>query len=288
MNKRLALLSLLLLPLLACTRQEPAAPDASASPPAAEAPATAAPAEAATPTDDASAPGAEAAPASAGDAPAAATTDAASDATPAPAPATTPTPAPQGPPLVAGVDYEVVPNGQPFAPLDGKIEVVEVFNYVCPACAAFQPLVSAWKKKLPADVRFTYVPAPFGPRWDPYVRAYYTAETMGVAERAHDALFNAIHVEKVLKGELGQDSPEDIANFYARYGVDPKQFASTMASFAIDGRYNRARQFIQREQVNSTPTLIVNGKYKAKGKSFPDMLRITDQLIAMERAAAGG
>lgn len=279
MNKRLALLSLLLLPLLACTRQEPASVDtgAEAATPAAEASAAAAPDAAPAATADAATP-------PAADAAPTAVADESAAATPPPMPAA----APQGPPLVAGEDYETIQGGQPFAPLDGKIEVVEVFNYVCPACAAFQPLVSAWKKTLPADVRFTYVPAPFGPRWDPYVRAFYAAKTMGVSEQAHDALYNAIHVERMLKGELGNDTPEDIAKFYARYGVDPKQFVSTMASFAVEGSYNRSRQFIQREQVNSTPTLVVNGKYRVKGKSFPDMLRIADHLIARERAATGG
>ena len=40
-----------------------------------------------------------------------------------------------------------------------------------------------------------------------------------------------------------------------------------------------------REQVASTPTLIIDGKYRVKGKTFPDMLRIADALIAQERAA---
>ncbi|MET0131256.1 MAG: thiol:disulfide interchange protein DsbA/DsbL, partial [Stenotrophomonas chelatiphaga] len=35
-----------------------------------------------------------------------------------------------------------------------------------------------------------------------------------------------------------------------------------------------------------TPSLIINGKYLVKGKSFPDMLRIADHLIARERNAA--
>lgn len=279
MNIRLALLSLLLLPLLACNRQQAtpaadtAAPDATA--PAAEAPAAEAPATA---TTDAATPAPDNA---ASDAQGAATDAAAST----PAPDAAAAPAPQGPPLVVGQDYDVVQNGQPFAPLNGKIEVVEAFNYVCPACAAFQPLVSAWKKKLPSDVRFTYVPVAFGPRWDPYVRAYYAAESMGVADKAHEAVFKAIHVDKVLKGELGDDSPQDIARVYAQFGVDPQQFASTMQSFAVESRYNRAKQFVMREQVNSTPTLIIDGKYRVKGKTFPDMLRIADALIAQERAA---
>ena len=47
-----------------------------------------------------------------------------------------------------------------FAPLAGKIEVVEVFGYWCSHCADFQPLVTAWEAKLPKDVRFSYVPMP--------------------------------------------------------------------------------------------------------------------------------
>jgi thiol:disulfide interchange protein DsbA len=35
---------------------------------------------------------------------------------------------------------------------------------------------------------------------------------------------------------------------------------------------------------NSTPTLVVNGKYRVVGNSFEDMLRIASQLIARERA----
>jgi protein dithiol oxidoreductase (disulfide-forming) len=190
--------------------------------------------------------------------------------------------------LVAGRDYEEIPGGQPFAPLNGKIEVVEVFNYVCPACAAFQPLVNGWKARLPADVRFTYVPAAFGPRWDPYVRAFYAAESMGIAERTHDAMFNALHIERSLKGERGEDSAADISAFYGRHGVDAKQFASTMASFAVDGKFNRAKQFIVRSQANSTPTMIVNGKYKIKGSSFENMLENTSAMIARERAQGSG
>ncbi|MGO4611182.1 hypothetical protein AB4142_33110, partial [Variovorax sp. 2RAF20] len=46
---------------------------------------------------------------------------------------------------VKGADYQLIPNGQPFQPAAGKVEVVEIFGYVCPACAAFQPLVGPWK-----------------------------------------------------------------------------------------------------------------------------------------------
>ena len=60
------------------------------------------------------------------------------------------------------------PRRQAYAPLDGKVEVVEVFGYTCIHCAHFQPAVGAWQKKQPSYVRFTPLPAAFGGYWMPY------------------------------------------------------------------------------------------------------------------------
>jgi thiol:disulfide interchange protein DsbA len=190
--------------------------------------------------------------------------------------------------LVEGRDYETIKSPEPWKPLNGKIEVVEVFGYVCPACAAFDPLVSAWKAKLPADVRFSYVPAPFGPEWNPYAKAFYVADAMGLVDRSHSALIKEIHVTQTMPGEGDKPDEQAIANFYGKYGANPKEFLSTMNSFSVAGQVNRGRQFMMRTGANSTPTLIVNGKYKVTASSFEDMLRVASQLIARERAAASG
>lgn len=190
------------------------------------------------------------------------------------------------PGLKLGVDYEIIKNGQPFEPLNGKIEVVEVFNHVCPACAAFQPLVVSWKKTMPADVRFTYVPAPFGGNWDQFVRSYYAAQTMGIAEKAHERVYDAIHLENKLKGERGEDSDAELGAFYAQFGVDAKQFAGNMKSFAVAGKFNKARQYIVSQQVANTPNLMINGKYRVLGRSFEDRFRIADAIIAYARVQA--
>lgn len=41
-------------------------------------------------------------------------------------------------PPVVGQDYVEISDGQPFAPLAGKIEVVEIFGYTCVHCAHFE------------------------------------------------------------------------------------------------------------------------------------------------------
>jgi thiol:disulfide interchange protein DsbA len=244
--------------------------------------------ETATATDDAQLMAdAEAAAKAAADpnAPAAADPAAATDPNAAPAAATPPPPAGIAG-LVEGTDYEEIPNGKPFDPLNGKIEVVEVFNFVCPACAGFQPTVVTWKNRLPADVRFTYVPAAFGGNWDQFVRGYYTAESLGIAEKAHDATYDAIHFRRTLKGERGSDSDEDLAKFYASFGADPKQFVSNMRSFAVTAKFNKAKKFIIDGRIGSTPSIVINGKYKVIGRTSEDVLRIAEVLIAHERAQA--
>ncbi len=108
--------------------------------------------------------------------------------------------------LVPGQDYVAIPGGHPYVDGNDRVEVVEVFGYVCPACARFHPPVSAWVRTLPADVDFRYVPAPFGRDWDPYARGFYVADAMGLVLRTHDALINAIHVQHSMPGE-GQSPP---------------------------------------------------------------------------------
>lgn len=209
-------------------------------------------------------------------------------AAPVAAPATADGPVPG---LKLGTDYQLVQNGQPFEPLNGKIEVVEMFNFVCPACASFQPLIGNWKKTLPADVRFTYVPAAFGGNWDQYVRAFYASQTMGIADKAHEKVYDAIHLEGKLKGERGEDSDADISAFYSQFGVDAKAFAGNMKSFAVTGKFNKAKQYFASQSIGatpSTPTIFINGKYRVLGRSAEDRLRVADALIAHERAQASG
>ena len=219
--------------------------------------------------------------------PAAAPAEAAAPATPA-APNNNPVVAPQGPAPVVGTDYVEISGGQPWQPLDGKIEVVEMFNYICPACYAFDPTLRNWKTKQPADVRLVYVPAQFRPDFVPYAKAFYAAESLGLEEKTHSAVYEAIHVKHSIPAEGDKPDEAKVAAFYTAYGVSAEQFLNTMKSFAIAGKINKANQFALRSKIEGTPSLVVNGKYLVKGRNWDDMVRITDHLIAMERAAHSG
>lgn len=273
MKSRHVLMLSLLLPILAACGPKPStdtSPTGDAAAPAAPA------AEAAPGTDAAPAPADASTPAGA---------PAATEATAA-APNTNPIVPPQGPAPVAGTDYEEIASGQPYAPLNGQIEVAEVFGYVCPACGAFAPRMAAWKAKQPADVRVAYVPVAFAKAWEPYAKAYYAAEAKGLVDKTHDAVFAAIHLQRTLPGEGKPPAdPAEIAKFYATYGANPQEFVALMNSFGTNAKIGRGMQLAQKWGVTSTPTIVVNGKYRVTGgRTWDDVLRITDHLVAMERA----
>lgn len=183
---------------------------------------------------------------------------------------------------VEGTDYVVIPDGQPWQPLKGKVEVVEVFAYTCHHCADFQPLVDAWKRKLPRDVRFNYVPAAFDPG-DTYARAFFAAARLGALDKTHAGLFRAIHDARSVS--MVNASADELGAFYRQQGVDPAKLKAAMYGPAVDAQMQHARDFLLASGLQGTPTLIVDGKYRVQARTHQDALRIADQLIAMERAA---
>ena len=192
----------------------------------------------------------------------------------------------QAPTPVAGKDYVEITNGRPLDPADGVIVVEEVFNYICPACNAFEPAFASWAAKLPSDVKLVHIPASFRADFVQYAKAFYAAQSLNVAEKTHAAVYEAIHRARTLPAEGQRPNEERIAAFYADYGVDEQQFLAAMRSFAVDVKVRRATEYMQRTRVPSTPSIVINGRYLVRGDTYADMLRIAGYLIEKERTAA--
>ncbi|KLI99966.1 hypothetical protein WQ56_10935 [Luteimonas sp. FCS-9] len=182
---------------------------------------------------------------------------------------------------VENVDYVAIDGGTPWQPLDGHVEVVEVFSYGCIHCFHFQPMVDAWLARQPRDVRFSYLPAVFT-AGDVFARGFFAAQALGIDRRTHAAVFDAVHkTGRLPRGGVDVDA---LAAFYAANGA-PSQaaFKTAMTSPATEERLNAARAFALRSGLQGTPTLIINGRYRVQARTLEDTLAIADQLIARER-----
>lgn len=199
-------------------------------------------------------------------------------------------------PWQAGKHYFVIEPAQ-VSSTPGKIEVTEVFSYGCPACNSFQPTAERIKKSLPPNAVMTYVPASFNTAesWPTFQRAYLTAKALGIADKAHEAVFASIWGNGVLSiregtgGKLVKREIADAAKFYADYGVKPEDFIATANSFAINTQVRKADAFVKATGVDSTPTIIVAGKYRTNGQSAGDydkLVELVQYLVGL--ASAGG
>jgi protein dithiol oxidoreductase (disulfide-forming) len=178
-----------------------------------------------------------------------------------------------------GVDYVVIDNGQPYRPLQGKIEIVEVFAYWCPHCAAFQPMVDAWKRRLPNDVRFTYVPLTTE-SGDPLSRGYFATEALGAVERMHAPLFRAMHDDGTMPMN---PSDGELQDWLAGQGLPAAKLRAAWSSPAMAANLRHASAFEHAVDIEGTPTLVVNGRYRIISGDHEGMLRTADGLIAMLR-----
>ncbi|MGA9828643.1 MAG: thiol:disulfide interchange protein DsbA/DsbL [Rhodanobacteraceae bacterium] len=183
----------------------------------------------------------------------------------------------------AGKNYTLIDPPQPTATGD-KIEVLEIFSYACPHCAHFQPYADELKASLPPYAEFGNMPAVFNASWEPFARAYYTAQSLGVAKKTHQALFDALHRDHEPLRTI-----EDLSTFYARYGVEPKKFINASNSFEVNSKLMRAERMVKAYGVRGTPSIVVNGKYLATGQSaggYPQLIELVDWLVKKEHDAA--
>ncbi len=297
MLKRLPLLCAALLALAACSH------DAGNG---ASSPATATTAAAATASTAPATPAS--APAGAASAPVAAASAAAATSSAAPASSSSATAASTpAPPAAAFVDNGKWVEGKNYFLIDpaqptshpGKIEVTEVFSYGCPACNAFHTTVDQIAKSLPADAVMNYLPAAFRPdeNWVVYQRAYYAAKALGLVAKTHDAMFDATwKTGETASYDLGagklkpkEEWPtiDDIAKFYGKYGVDPKEFVAVANSFSVNTQMKRADDMVKAYGVTGTPTIVVNGKYRfdpGSAGGYAQSVELTQWLVSKEAA----
>lgn len=195
-----------------------------------------------------------------------------------------------------GTHYFAVNPPQHTSVAPGKVEVLEVFSYACPACNAFQPTMKQLRASLPPNAQVAYLPASFRPDedWPMFQRAFFAAQALGIVDRTHDAMFDAVW----RTGELAISDPnshalknplptiEDAARFYQRNaGVKPETFLATAKSFSVDSKMKSADTQIGMSQALSTPTVIVNGKYRLSAQTaggYDQIIQLVKYLVARE------
>jgi protein dithiol oxidoreductase (disulfide-forming) len=195
---------------------------------------------------------------------------------------------------VEGTNYVVLDQPQPTTVPAGKVEVMEVFSYACPFCDKFQPVIHALERSLPPNAQMVFLPAAFNSTedWPMFQRAYFAAESLGIANRTHQAMYDAVWktgelaIEDPATNRLKRPLPslEDAARYYSKLtGVNPQKFLAVARSFGVETQMREADAQITSMQIPGTPCIVVAGKYRIVMESLgspDDIISVVKFLVS--------
>lgn len=165
---------------------------------------------------------------------------------------------PQAP--VQGAEYLALGTPQSVQAAPGKVEVIEFFMYHCPACNALEPRLASWVKDNAATVSFRRIHLPRLPDNDPEAHLFLTLEALKKEEALHAQVMRTWHVERK---RLASD--QDNLDWALKNGLDKASFEGAYQSFGVLTKLKNLPRLAASYQVDSTPTLIVGGRYLTNG-----------------------
>jgi thiol:disulfide interchange protein DsbA len=163
------------------------------------------------------------------------------------------------------------------------VSVIEFFMYLCNHCYRFELHLGAWmSEQAPDRVEVTRVPVQWNAAAAMHARAFYAAESLGIADEIHLAFFEQVHDRgNTLASEAG------LREFFSRFGIGGDAFDEAFHSAAVDAKLQRANRIAARYGIDATPTVIVGDAYLATpgtAGSQEDLTDLIDWLV--DRVAA--
>lgn len=180
-----------------------------------------------------------------------------------------------------GVHYEVINQNK-----TSQTQIIEYFSFYCGSCYQTSPFSEALLKKFP-DIFQSYQVEFIAPQsmGSIIVQAWAAAEVLEKAPEFRQAVFHRHFVERRQSNNFNE-----IKAIFGLIGVPAEQFEQAYGSFAVRSLANKMRSSATNYNVNSTPTYIVNGKYKilqqgfrnSGSQFFEHMEELVDHLLTLD------
>lgn len=159
-----------------------------------------------------------------------------------------------------------------------KVEVTEVFWYGCGHCYTFAPVIQQWEQQQADDVVVKHSPAIWRDAMNTHARIYYTVKALGKEDEMHMAIFRAMHEDR-----KRLTSEKEIAEIFAKHGVDRETFTKTFNSFGVKSQVQQADARQRSFGITQTPSVVVDGRYRVSGDQLQggqqELLKVAEFLI---------
>ena len=111
--------------------------------------------------------------------------------------------------------------------------------------------------------------------------SYYALSQMNEIDDLHNLIFEEIHIEN---NRL--DTEEAMIEFLSKSEINTEIFSEKYNSYGTEARVKKASNLVRKYQIDSVPTLVVNGKYLTSGSfvsSYDELYSVVNFLVERER-----
>ena len=161
------------------------------------------------------------------------------------------------------------------------IIIYEFFWYGCPHCFNLEPTIDRIEADLDMDAKIVKVPVALRDSWTPHAKLYYALSQMNEIDDLHNSIFEEIHIEN---NRL--DTEEAMIEFLSKSEINTEIFSEKYNSYGTEARVKKASNLARKYQIDSVPTLVVNGKYLTSGSfvsSYDELYSVVNFLVERER-----
>ena len=161
------------------------------------------------------------------------------------------------------------------------IIIYEFFWYGCPHCYNLEPTMDRIEADLEKDTKVVKLPVALRDSWIPHAKLYYALKQMDKIDQVHNLIFEEIHLE-----DNRLNTEQQMIDFLGKHGIDTKKFIEKYNSFGTQARIKKASNLAKKYQIDSVPTIIINGKFLTSGSyvsSYDELYSVVNLLVERER-----
>ena len=161
------------------------------------------------------------------------------------------------------------------------IIIYEFFWYGCPHCYNLEPTMDRIEADLEKDTKVVKLPVALRDSWIPHAKLYYALKQMDKIDLVHNLIFEEIHLE-----DNRLNTEQQMIDFLGKHGIDTNKFIEKYNSFGTEARIKKASNLAKKYQIDSVPTIIINGKFLTSGSyvsSYDELYSVVNLLVERER-----
>ena len=161
------------------------------------------------------------------------------------------------------------------------IIIYEFFWYGCPHCYNLEPTMDRIEADLDNDTKVVKLPVALRESWIPHAKLYYALKQMDKIDQVHNLIFEEIHLE-----DNRLNTEQQMIDFLGKHGIDTDKFIEKYNSFGTEARIKKASNLAKKYQIDSVPTIIINGKFLTSGSyvsSYDELYGVVNLLVERER-----